>query len=68
MVRNYDELRKKILGKYGSLAPFAKDLGITPSTLSTKLKGKTDWSRAEIARTKELLGLTLEEVFEYFFN
>lgn len=67
MGRDYEVLRRKILGKYGSLAPFAQELGITPSTLSLKLQGRTDWRRAEIAHIIELLELTLEEVMAIFF-
>lgn len=67
MGRDYEALRRKILGKYGRLAPFAAELGITISTLSAKLKGKTDWKREEIARCVELLELTPEEAMAIFF-
>lgn len=67
MGRNYEELRKKILGKYGSLSLFANDLGITPSTLSIKLKGGSDWTREEIEKCIQLLELTVEEAMAIFF-
>ncbi len=67
MGRDYEALRRKILGKYGSLAPFAQELGITPSTLSLKLQGSSDWRRAEIESCIGLLELTLEEVQAIFF-
>ena len=67
MGRDYEVLRRKILGKYGSLAPFAQELSITPSTLSLKLQGNSDWRRAEIERCAELLELTQEEIVAIFF-
>ena len=67
MGRDYEVLRRKILGKYGKLAPFAEELGITLSTLSTKLKGKTDWKRGEIVHCIESLELTPEEAMAIFF-
>ena len=67
MGRNYEELRRKILGKYGQLGPFAKELGIQPSTLSLKLQGSTDWRREEIEKTAQLLDLTADEVWLIFF-
>ena len=67
MGRNYEELRRKILGKYGQLGPFAKELGIQPGTLSLKLQGATDWKREEIEKTSQLLDLTAEDVWLIFF-
>ena len=68
MGRNYTELHKKIRSKYLRMSSFASDLGITVGTLSSKLKGITDWKRDEIEKVAELLDLTTEEVISYFFN
>lgn len=68
MRRDYSELRKKIRGKYLRLEDFARDLGVTPSTLTLKLSGKSEWSRAEIERTADLLDLTPDEILLYFFS
>lgn len=67
MRRDYSELRKKIRGKYLRLEDFAEDIGMTAGTLSRKLKGKTEWSRAEIEKTADLLGLAPDKILEYFF-
>ena len=67
MNRNYDMLRKRILGRYGSLGTFAKKMGMTPSTLSKKLAGASDWSRIEIENAAVLLSLTPDEVWLIFF-
>ena len=67
MGRDYELLRRKILGKYGQTGLFAKDLKVTQSTLSLKLSGKTDWRRAEIEKAARLLSLTADEVWLIFF-
>lgn len=67
MAKDYEALRRRILGKFGSLGAFAAEMGFTPSTLSSKLKGTTDWTRAEIEKASQLLELTTDEVMEYFF-
>lgn len=68
MGRDYEVLKRKILGKYGNLMSFAEAIGVTPSTLSLKLSGQSDWKRAEIALAIQLLELTLEEVESIFFS
>ena len=67
MGRDYEELRRKILGKFGQLGPFATELGIQPSTLSLKLQGASDWKREEIEKTAQLLELTPDDVWLIFF-
>ena len=67
MGRDYEPLRRKILGKYGKLGLFAKALGIRAGTLTDKLNGKTDWKREEIDKTAHLLSLTPDEVWLIFF-
>lgn len=68
MGRDYEVLKRKILGKYGNLMSFAEAIGVTSSTLSLKLSGRSDWKRAEIALAIQLLKLTLEEVESIFFS
>lgn len=67
MERDYSELRRRIRGTYPRLADFAKDMGMTPSTLSLKLAGKSEWTRVEIEKVRTLLKLTIEELLRYFF-
>ena len=67
MKRDYSELRKRIRSIYPRLADFAKDMGMTPSTLSLKLTGRSEWTRVEIEKVRRLLGLTVEELLFYFF-
>ncbi len=67
MGRNYETLRRKIIGKYGKLGTFAEVLGIRAATLSQKLNGSSDWSRVEIEKVQRLLELTVDEVWLIFF-
>lgn len=67
MAKDYTALRRRILGTFGSLYAFAAELDVTPSTLSNKLNANTEWTRAEIERTQQLLDLTPDEVMTIFF-
>lgn len=67
MSRCYHDLRLRIRGKYARLADFANAIGVTTGTLSLKLRGKSEWSRAEIEKAANLLGLTPDEILNYFF-
>ena len=67
MQRDYTELKKKIRAKYATMAEFASLLGITNSTLSTKLAGESDWKRVEIEKVQQILDLTPDEVLAIFF-
>lgn len=67
MERDYSELRQRIRGAYPRLSDFAEALGMTPSTLSLKLAGKSEWTRVEIEKVRLLLDLTVEELLRYFF-
>lgn len=68
MDRDYSALILKIRSKYLKFEDFANDLGINLTTLSNKLKGKTDWKREEMVKAAELLDLSPEEILFYFFN
>lgn len=64
----YNELYGKICAVCGSIGSFASDLGKTPDTISAKLKGKRPWKDSEIEQAREILGITREEIPNYFFN
>lgn len=67
MGRDYSDLRKKIRSIYEKLEDFAKDMGMSKGTLSLKLSGKSEWSRAEIERAATLLKLNPNEIIHHFF-
>lgn len=64
---SYPKLRGRIREKYGTQEAFAVAMGMHPTTLSTKLQGRVDWSLQEMKRAAELLELSVEEMAVYFF-
>lgn len=68
MAFNYSKLRGRIVEKYGSQSDFAKALGCSERTLSFKMTGKRPWKQTEILSAIKLLGLTEEDIQDYFFT
>lgn len=68
MGRQYAKLKGEIREKYGTQSAFASDMGFTISTMSLKLNGKSEWTRAEIVKACDLLGVPLSEAHNYFFT
>lgn len=64
---SYDKLRGKIVEKYGTQEKFAQELGISKTSLSLKMNGKTNFSQADIVEWIELLGIDASEIGQYFF-
>lgn len=64
---DYSKLCGKIREKFGKQYNFASAMGMHPSTLSLKLNNHRDWTREEIVRACELLGIDLEDAGSYFF-
>ena len=63
---SYPRLRGLIREKFSTQEAFAETLGMSSTTLSGKLNGKTEWTRQEIERACTLLGIPLAEAFDYF--
>lgn len=66
-MRTFGKLRELIKRKYGTLGAFADALGVSRSTLSIKLNGKSGWKSSEVEEICNLLGIQMESVAEYFF-
>ena len=60
----YPEVSGAIRAKYGNQEAFAKDMGMHPVTLSMKLRGKRDWTRAEMELACRLLDLPVTVFFD----
>ena len=63
---SYPRLRGLIREKYGTQEAFAAAMAMSPTTMSSKLTGKTEWTRPEIEQACILLGIPLAQAFEYF--
>ena len=65
---NTRKLRGRIREYYETQEAFAKALDMSPTTLSKKLMGKTEWGRQEIVEACALLAIPAEEIPAYFFS
>lgn len=64
----YLKLRGLIREKGKTEADLAKALNLSPSSLSCRLNGKTDWSLSEIQDVCTVLNIAEEEIPKYFFR
>lgn len=65
---NYSKLKGRIKEKYGTQENFAKAIGKAQTTTSFKINGKRLWNQEEIVKAIEVLGLSKDDIVEYFFN
>lgn len=63
----YAELRGKVYRMYTHQSDFAQAMGLSPTAMSRRMAGCTDWSRGEIVRACQLLQIPLTEAHLYFF-
>lgn len=65
---DYNKLRGKIVERYGSQTEFAKAMNWSERTLSKKINGKIPWKQTDICNAIQLLGLSEDDIQEYFFK
>lgn len=66
-MRTYGKLREKIKNVFGTIGSFATAMGKDRSTISNKLNGLAAWGQDEIEKACMLLGISMDEVTDYFF-
>lgn len=64
---DYSKLKGRIVEKIGSQKAFAKLLGISEPTLTSRMNGYTEFSQKEIYRSAEILGIDPGVISLYFF-
>ena len=64
----YAKLRGRIVEMYGTHNALAKEIGMNPSVLSSKLNGRYDWTRKEIVNICSALEIPLDRAYAYFFT
>lgn len=64
---SYAKLRGKIREVFGTQEAFAAAMDMNAATISGKLNGKSDWTRAEMELACSLLGISVLEMHSYFF-
>ena len=68
MAFDYSKLRGRIKEKFGSEREFAKALGISAPTLSSKLNNTTDWTSDQVLISCELLDIEPAEMSIFFYS
>lgn len=65
---DFSELNGLIVTKFGTRKRYAREAGMSASSLSNKLRGKTEWDSGDISTAQTLLGFPPEEISRYFFT
>lgn len=68
MAFDYSRLKGRIKEKFGTQVAFAKALGISNASLSSKLNNIVGFTQSEITKTCELLEIPSEYISVYFFT
>lgn len=63
-------LRGKIIEKYGTIACFCKDFGLSRNAIYMKMRGETPWSLPEAKKVISMLGMTGDAklIYKIFFD
>ena len=64
---DYRKLRGRIREKFQTEQKFASAMGIGRVSLSQKLNNEVDFTRNQMLRAAELLGIESRDIPEYFF-
>lgn len=65
---DYSKLKGKIKEVFGTQSAFAKAMGLSGVSLSSKLNNVTQFTQVEINRACELLSIPVEFIPVYFFT
>lgn len=68
LIFDYTYFCMRIRQKYATPQAFAKDMGMSYTTLLSRIMGFTSWSVDEAVRAEELLDLTGEDMQMCFFS
>lgn len=68
MCFKYRRLMGAIKEKYGTQDAFAEAIGMGRSSLNLRLNGKIEWSKEEMAKAMDALGLPIVLIPFYFFE
>ncbi|WP_295089926.1 DUF739 family protein [uncultured Ruminococcus sp.] len=64
----YNKLRGRIREICDTDQRFAELMGVTNTTISAKLNGKSEFSQHEIFKAVEILDLDSSDISDYFFT
>lgn len=64
----YAKLRGRIVERFGTISKFSEAAGISRVSVSLKLSGKVPFSKEQIEKWSELLGISMKEYGVFFFG
>lgn len=64
---DHSKLRGLIRERFGTQAIFAQAIHLSACAVSQKLNGKSEWSADEIRQACDVLGISTEQIPQYFF-
>ena len=65
--KSYPQLRGRIVAKYGTIENFSNAIGMSTVQISKKLNERCGFSKKDIEKWSELLGIESEDIGECFF-
>ncbi|WAW14645.1 DUF739 family protein [Peptostreptococcus equinus] len=68
MAWDYSKLLGKIKEKYGTQDKFAKELGMSATTLNLKLNNKLEFTQKQMFLACDLLNIDRSKTNDYFFE
>ena len=68
MVFNFMKLRGRIRSEYKTQKDFAKAMGFSEATLSSRLNNSSEFTQGEIKKAANLLHLNNDEILSLFFT
>lgn len=68
MAFDYSKLNGRIVEKCGNQGNFAKQMELSERSISLKLNNKISWKQLEIQKAIDVLGLTTNQIKDYFFT
>lgn len=63
----YKKLRGRIIEVFDSQGEFAKKIGLSETSVSNKMTGKTGFDQTDMVQWCEALNIPIEKAGEYFF-
>ena len=63
----YPKLRGRIVEKYGSQEAFAREVGLSTTSMSKKMTGKVGISQSDILKWCPLLDIEVNDIGAYFY-
>lgn len=64
--KKFEELRKRIVARYGTMDKFAQAIGFSAQTLSNKLNEKSPWRLKDITASCKLLDIPVSDISIFF--